>query len=172
MRAACLAVLLAATVAAPAAAAEFGARYLLTSGPAAGEEVVVRFTVDDALLSSDFADYFEPNGLGLLELGVEAPGIPGFAFDLSNADAYYLAFQWNQLVDFAIGGAPSGFDEIDALNNADADFIADSFAFGYKLAGEGQFIFEGELISAQTPAPAALALFGLGVAALGLARRR
>lgn len=163
MRAAVLAILLGA-VALPAAAAPVTVdlRVRATTGPAAGEVLRGSFSFDDAALIDgegfDVALTDVTGDFGVYNDTIAAVGLP------------FIILKNRTVVDFIFGGAPSGFDGIDAADATD-DFLVDPAGFAYHLSG-GEFIWSGEIEYILAPAPAALALFGLGAAALGFRRRR
>ncbi len=156
-------------VALPAAAAttSYDFRVVLTSGPLAGRSLHGSFAIDSALVAGS-NDYANAAGLGIAAIDFT---FGGAHFTSANADATFLSFDNGTLIDFALGGLPSGYDLIDS-SDAAADFLVDGFGVGYKLAGDNQFIFGGDTtrFQATVPEPATLALFGLGF--VGLTARR
>lgn len=154
-------------VPASAAPVSYDFRVGVTDGPLAGQELTGSFAIDDSYLASDGA-FDDFSGLGIDSIDFS---FGGATFSRANADAIFLAVENGRLVDFVLGAAPSGLDLI-ASGDASADFLLDSFGFGYKLAGVDEFIFSGELIRLfQVPAAPSLALFGLSLVALGMRRR-
>lgn len=154
-------------LAGPATAATYDFRVALTSGPLAGKSLHGTFAVADAIVSGTH-DYANTAGLGIAALTFT---LGGTAYTRANADATFLSFDAGQLIDFSLGAAPSGFDQV-AASDAAPDFLVDSISATYKLAGTDAFLSGGDTTAFQldVPEPAALALLGVG--ALGLASRR
>lgn len=160
-RAALAAFLAAAPVAALAAPVDYTVRVEVGSGPLAGQSYRFGFTIDDVFLATDGSyDDFEA-GLGIDAIDV---AFGGSVFTRDNADAIFLAVEGGRLVDFVLGGAPSGFDLISS-GDAAADFDLSPFGFGYKLEGPDEFIFQGDVFFARVPEPALLLLPGLALLA-------
>lgn len=158
-----------ALLAVPALAApvDYTVRVEVDSGPLASQSLRFGFAIDSALLATD-ATYDDFAG----GLAIEAVDVAfdGANFTRANADAIFLAIEDGKLVDFLIGGAPSGFDLISAADPA-ADFDLSPFGFGYKLEGTDDFIYAtANVFFARVPEPAGLLL--LPVLALATIKRR
>jgi len=163
MRAAVLAILLGA-VALPAAAAPVTVdlRVRATTGPLAGAVIRGSFTFDSASLV---------DGEGIdVPLTAVGGDFATYVADSAPVGLPFILLDGRSVTDFIFGGAPSGFDTVSA-GGATPDFLADPVGFVYALPGDS-FLYEGVIEYVQAPAPAALALLGLGAAALVARRRR
>ncbi len=154
---------------APASATEIHFTGDLTTGPLAGHAFGGTFTFDGALAVPNASDF---NGAGLGITAIDLV-LAGQHFTRANADAIYLAFDASGAISsFILGGAPSGYDTLDS-SDPSADFSLADYGVSYKLAGVGQFIYDGNTLSFETvPEPAAALLLGAGVLGLALRLRR
>lgn len=172
MRAVLLATALTSLAAAPASAVPVGFQFrvALTSGPLAGETLRGTFAVDSGLIGAGDVFDYSAAGLGIDSIDFTIGRVD---FARANSDALYLSFHNGHLLDFSLGGLTSGVDQIDSLNDTNADFDVSGAGVNYKLGGSEQFIYSGDTVAfGAVPEPTMIALFGLGLGCLTARRER
>jgi hypothetical protein len=152
----------------------------VVSGPLVGDTLAGSFSIDDSVLTgTDFLfNLFQP--LGVLESFSLSFG--GFDFDTSNAAMTLLSIIDGEIDRFLLTGAPSGYNRITSTDGlADFSIISDeecgatstlNCPFSYDLPTstifQGTFDFERRADIVAMSEPWSVAVFGAGLALLGV----
>lgn len=108
-----------------------------------------------------------------LELGTSFTYVPGQVFSFTGDDDLWVYINDELVIDIGgVHGAASDSVDLDTLGLTAGETYSFDLFFAERQTVLSSFSIATSIVFEEAPAPATLALFGLGIAGIGLARRR